>query len=100
MSEEITNRLRTTLQIGYSTQYRPIYAMVTKNVRGRRHVKFFVAVMDEILNITREVGIITDSKFTNDFGSLIVTDADCVVWELSAKVFGIGDKLTCNTLYL
>lgn len=103
--EWLTKKLLKIVQHGDTPEYRPLYATVvclSRHQQSRyKKVQLFIADNDKIVNVTREVGLVVERKFSNDNKYLLVTDLDLLRFDLSAKIFGCNGsdrKITLNIL--
>ena len=62
---------------------------------NKKEVQFLCVNNQAIKNITREIGIVTDRKFTKNNRSLIVTDVELVADDLSACLGSDKFELFC-----
>ena len=89
----LKDRLETVLGL------RKIYVMIKPTKTNKKEVQFFCVLNDEIRNVTREIGMVTERKFTKDNRALIVTDVEMVLEDLSQEL-GRDKFFGCNKFEL
>ena len=89
----LKDRLETVLGL------RKMYVMIKPTKTNKKEVQFFCVLNDEIRNVTREIGMVTERKFTKDNRALIVTDVEMVLEDLSQEL-GRDKFFGCNKFEL
>ena len=87
----IIAKLQSILTVGN----RKLYVMIVPTKTNKKEVQFLCVNNQAIKNITREIGIVTDRKFTKNNRSLIVTDVELVADDLSACLGSDKFELFC-----